>query len=163
MQESSPIGGGGSTGTVNVGSITACGNSAQSEFIEYLIDGFPLNFTEPPGSIRSQDMPGLPPYSTETNISGSQSDVRGNGAINLTQFQISHNNVAANGLPIKTLMINTHQIHGYIPIQNPNATVNISVLGPPFVGYLEGNFSFPVYLSGTILKKGVCNFRVRRN
>jgi len=47
-------------------------------------------------------------------------------------------------------------------IVSTSPVVNITAVGPPLTGFIEGNFTVQMNFSGTI-KTVVCTFRVRRN
>jgi hypothetical protein len=54
LQQGNPVSGNGTTGTVNAGTIQACGTSS-AEFIEFLIDGAPYTYASPPDNISISD------------------------------------------------------------------------------------------------------------
>ncbi|MGH2553115.1 MAG: carboxypeptidase-like regulatory domain-containing protein, partial [Chitinophagaceae bacterium] len=66
-QQSIPVGGSGTTGIINMGTIQACGTSS-AQFIEFLIDGTPINFVNPPDNFNYIDSVGTVPYSNNTAI-----------------------------------------------------------------------------------------------
>ncbi|HEX4875370.1 MAG TPA: carboxypeptidase-like regulatory domain-containing protein, partial [Chitinophagaceae bacterium] len=54
IQQSVPVSGSGTTGTVNVGTLQACGTSS-AQFIELMIDGTPYNYVSPPDNFNYSD------------------------------------------------------------------------------------------------------------
>ncbi len=158
LQQSVPIGGSGTTGTVNVGTIQACGTSS-SQFIEWLIDGVPYNFASPPDGMFASDTTITGVYSNRTWVSAYRQN---SGATASSSFSFNNNSVIANGLPMNSVsvMIDGSTFSQQIITQNP--TINITTFGPLLTGYIEGNFSIQMNFSGAT-KNVICNFRVRRN
>lgn len=159
LQQSVPVSGSGTSGTVNVGTIQACGTSS-AQFIEMLIDGSPVNFTAPPDFFYHSDSTATTgPYSTNTWIAASRQNA---GGSSYASFSFNNNMVAANGLPINNVAITAGTGFSSQQIITPAPTVNITTFGPAVTGYVEGNFSIQMNFSG-VTKNVVCNFRVRRS
>ncbi|OSZ80565.1 hypothetical protein CAP36_04755 [Chitinophagaceae bacterium IBVUCB2] len=159
MQQSVPAGGTGSTGTVNVGTIQACGTSS-AQYLEWLIDGVPTNFASPPDNIHTDDTTIAGTYNNKTWISASKQNP---GVNSIGSFSFNNNSVVANGLPINSISF-FDVVSGSASSQiiTPTPTLNITTYGPPITGFIEGNFNVQMDFSG-IPKTVICNFRVRRN
>lgn len=155
MQQGAPVTGSGTSGSVNVGTLQACGTSAQ-QFIEVLIDGVPNNFVAPPDNISSYDS-AAPSNSTTIFASG------GNGTPNNTRYFSLHfaNNRTPGTYPIGSFYLN-YGTTGAQQVVSANPTVTITTFGPVTTGFIEGNFSVQMDFLGTT-KTVSCNFRVRRN
>lgn len=159
LQQSVPIGGSGTTGTVNIGTLQACGTSS-AQYIEWLVDGSPTNFASPPDFMNYSDTATTGTYSNSTWISASRQN---SGSSIFSSFSFSNNSVTGNGLPINSVTFFDPLIGPMSQqIITPNPTINITAFGPPATGFVEGNFSIQMNFSG-IPKNVVCNFRVRRN
>jgi hypothetical protein len=158
-QQSGQVGGTGTTGTVNVGTIQACGTSSL-EFASYLIDGIPYSFTEPPQFINCGDSLGTwGTYTRKTSFGGAYT--AGNttwGAFNL----VFYNNEAPGTLPIISGHMQWTVSVQALSFVGPNPVVNVTSFGPAPGGFIEGNFSEMMIVSGTP-KLVSCTFRVRRN
>ena len=157
LQQSIPVGGSGTTGTVNVGTVQACGTSS-AQFMELLIDGTPLNFAAPPDNFNSSDTTTAGIYSNRTWISAFRQNA---GTALYVTFSFNNNSVAANGLPLNSLSINGGPGLSSQQIVTASPTVNVTTFGPPTTGFVDGNFSIQMDFSGTV-KNVICNFRVRR-
>lgn len=158
LQQSVPVGGSGTTGSVNVGTIQACGTSS-AQYIELLIDGLPTNFTAPPDSMSNySDTSGNISYNSRMNIFANRN---ASGTSTACSFTFYNNGIAANGLPLINAFI-SNGIATAQQIITPNPVVNITTFGPSITGFIEGNFSIQMNFNGTV-KNVVCNFRVRRN
>jgi hypothetical protein len=154
LQQGMPVSGSGTSGTVNVGTVQACGTSS-TQFFELMIDGNPFNFAAPPD-----------------NISCSDSLLSGNNVISVTGIKIGGNSYASfsfilNGSTGAQDLL-TCRIYYWIfglgeTISSPIPTVNITTLGPPVTGFIEGNFNIQMNFDITPTPKNVvCTFRVRR-
>lgn len=155
LQQSVPVGGSGTSGTVNVGSIQACGTSS-TEYIEWLLDGVPTNFASPPDFINYSDTAIAGPFSNTTWISAS----RQNSGVNTScSFSFDNNATPASNLDMNSVII--HDGSGVTQlIVTPNPQINITAFGP-VGGFVEGNFSLQINFGGTI-KNVACTFRVKR-
>lgn len=160
LQQSIPVAGTGTTGTVNVGTLQACGTSSV-EFIELMIDGAPFSFASPPDAFN---------FSDSTNTGGPQpfvgwfSGYRNGGTSNAyyVQFQAQHNNATGNGLPLTLLSMNLGV--GFSASQNyavGAAGINYTAFSATPGGFIEGNFNVMMNFGATP-KNVVCNFRMRR-
>ncbi len=159
QQQGNPVGGSGTTGTLNIGTVQACGTSSV-QFVEVLIDGSPLNFTAPPDIISSGDTlnsGGSIRISAYRVGSGPGGTTTTNGfTLNFANptgitgsFFISICSVIAN-------MAAAQQIVSLSPM------VNITTFGPSVTGFIEGNFSIQMMFS-TGPKTVSGTFRVKRN
>ncbi len=159
LQQGSPVSGSGTTGTVNVGTIQACGTSS-AQFAEFIIEGTPYNFSAPPDQIFSSDTSGLGgPFNTQTYFGGS----KGSGGTQIGSFNLSF---MSNSQVVGTYPINNGMLQ-YITVQasqfvSASPVVNITAYGPSGGGYIVGNFNEVMMVSGTP-KTVSCNFRIRRN
>lgn len=157
MQQSVPVGGSGTTGTLNIGTIQACGTSSV-QFIEVIIDGIPHTFTNPPDNINSTDSVASGVYTNNTYIYANQ---QGNGnVLNITSFSFGNNTVPGTyPLTSSFFSINTSSSNQTVTV---NPTVTITNFGPPFTGFIEGSFTIQKLYPGNIVKNVTCTFRVRR-
>jgi hypothetical protein len=158
LQQSILVGGSGTTGTVNVGTIQACGTSS-AEYIEWLIDGTPYNFASPPDQIFTSDSTFAGPLPTTTTVFGSRQNA---GTTSFSNFSFSNNQAAATNLPLNYVSVNAAAGLSSSQIITPSPVINTTVFGPPVTGYIEGNFAIQMNFSGTTRNVN-CNFRVRRN
>ncbi len=159
LQQSIPVSGTGTTGTVNVGTLQACGTSSL-EYIEVMIDGTPFTLATPADYINYNDSTGAAPYLFNTWISGArQNSGTTSGGI---QFSFRHNQSVATGLPLDFVYVSAGP--GMTNSQSfaaGAASVNTTVFGAAPGGFVEGNFTVQMNLGGTP-RTVVCNFRVRR-
>jgi hypothetical protein len=150
LQQSGPVAGSGTTGSVNMGTIQACGTSS-AEFAEFLIDGNPLTYTAPPDSITAYlNPPNRQVYAVRFNPPGTNNS----GSFTYTD------RTSPGTTPLLSCFIgagsNTSQ-----QILTPSPVVNITAVGPVTTGFIEGNFNIQMNFSGTP-KTVACTFRVRR-
>ena len=158
VQQGNPLGGSGTTGTVNVGTIQACGTSS-SQYIEFLIDGSPVNYATPPDEIFMSDSLANPPYTNKPSIY----TLRPNSGGTTTYSSFTFSSNASPGVyPLLNCFINAGPNNIAQQIITANPTVNVTTFGPPVTGFIEGNFNVQLNFSGTP-KNVICNFRVRRN
>jgi hypothetical protein len=158
QQQSVPVAGSGTTGIINVGTIQACGTSS-AQFLEFLIDGIPVNFAAPPDNFNYVDSLGSPPYSANTGIYAYRQNA---GTTFYSSLSFSNNGVVANGLPINSLVVNGGPGLFSQQIVTANPAINVTVFGPLISGFVEGNFALQMNFGGTT-RNVICNFRVRRN
>lgn len=162
MQQSAPVSATATTGSVNVGTLQACGTSA-TQFVEFLIDGNPFVYTSPPDNINEMDSAATGTYSNKTAVYAIKT---GGGTIppttSYSNFEFSNNSVAGTSLPLNYAFINAGANTVTQQILTPNPTVNVTAFGPPVTGFIEGNFNIMMNFSGTP-KNVICNFRVRNN
>lgn len=159
IQQSAPFTGTATTGTINIGTIQACGTSS-AEFVDFLVDGTPYTYIDPPDSLQcnSQPLTGMP-YSTSTNIWAIKSN---GGSTMYSYFNYYHNGVAAPNLLLTASSLTLSPGVSSQTIVTPNPTINITTFGPPITGFVEGNYNVQMDFSGTI-RNVACTFRVRRN
>ena len=156
LQQSIPVSGSGTTGTVNAGTIQACGTSSL-QFIELLIDGVSSIYTSPPDFINSIDSASTGTYSNNTVISASRQS--GNAT---SYFTFSFKNNAVPGTyPLTNCMIVSSPTT-IATITTPNPTVTTTVFGPPVSGFIEGSFNIQM-MAGVTPRNVICTFRVKRN
>ncbi len=152
LQQGAPTGGSGTSGTVNMGTIQACGSSI--EFFELLINGVPYSYVEPSYSIYSFDSTITGPYQFRRRVSATKNI---NGIIDGATFEFI-NNGSPGILPL-TWFFKYNYNQGGQGIITSNPTVNIPVFGPPVTGFIEGDFNVQVNFGG-VVKNVVCTFRV---
>ncbi len=155
MQQGAPATGSGSSGTVNLGTLQACGSSSQ-QFVEILVDGVPNNFVAPPDNITAYDS-AAPANSTTIYAYG-------NGPTPNTAryFSVHFPNSGSTGtFPINGCFMN-FSTTGAQQIVSSSPTITITTFGPPTTGFIEGNFTIQMDFLGTT-KTVSCSFRVRRS
>jgi hypothetical protein len=155
LQQSVPVTGSGTTGTVNVGTLQACGTSSV-QFVEFLIDGSPSTYAAPPDNISAEDSTATGTYTNKTTIFAVR---QGSGTTSYSSFNFSNNLATGSALPLNYCYINGGINSQQIITANP--VVNITTFGPPTTGFIEGNFSVQMNIAGTT-KNVVCTFRVKR-
>ncbi|MFI5132403.1 MAG: carboxypeptidase-like regulatory domain-containing protein [Chitinophagales bacterium] len=155
LQQSNPVSGTGTSGTVSVGTIQACGTSS-AEFIEYLIDGTPYNFAAPPDIISISD-------SSSTGVNSAT--IFGQSVTVITNSPSTYFSFNSNGSTgvkqlyqcrILTVVFGVAEV-----ITTPNPTVNITTFGPAPAGFVEGTFNVQMNF-GTTNRNVICTFKVRR-
>lgn len=159
LQQSVPVSGTGTTGIVNAGTIQACGTSS-AQFAEFIIDGTPYNFTVPPDQFGCGDSTGTwGTYTNKTSFYG----FKGNGGTATGSFNLTFPNnqlpgsfPILNGIMQYTASVQALQFLGSAPV------VNITAFGSAGGGFIEGNYTELMNVSGTP-KTVICNFRIRRN
>ncbi|MEI2738527.1 MAG: carboxypeptidase regulatory-like domain-containing protein [Chitinophagaceae bacterium] len=157
LQQSVPVSGTGTTGTVNAGTIQACGTSS-AQFAEYIIEGVPYNFASPPDQFYGGDSTGVwGIYTNKTDFSGYR---QAGGTTNQSFGLIFLNNQLPGTLPINQGFLHYGTTINATQFINPAPVVNITVFGP-VGGFIEGNFTEVMNVSGTP-KTVICNFRIRR-
>ena len=151
LQQGDPVSGSGTTGTVNVGTVKACGTSA-TQFIEFIIDGSPQTYTTPPDSIMSSVYAGnRQVYIMKSNTAGSTDG---------SSFTYTERTTVGTTPLINCFIRLSSNVSQQI-VTSP-ALVNITAVGPPITGFIEGNFTVQMNFGGT-LKSVACTFRIRRN
>lgn len=157
--EGAPVTGSGSNGTVNLGTLTACGTSS-SQFINATIDGTPFNFTSPPDSVRHQNantpVP-VPPYTHGSAVTGFTIGAGTNN--NLIQFKFDHN-IAPGTYPLQFCTV-SQPASASQQIVSANPEITLTEVGSVFTGYIAGSFTVTMRF-GTQDKVITCAFRVRR-
>jgi hypothetical protein len=159
LQQSVPVSGSGTTGTVSVGTLQACGNSA-AQYIEILIDGSPFSFVTPSATINSVDSVIIGTYINRSFIFANQQS--GSNPTNILTFGFDNNAIPAT-YPLSNCFVGLYTSSTTSSqIITVNPTINITAFGPPVTGFIEGNFSIQMNFSGTT-KNVIGTFRVRRN
>ncbi|MBK6936778.1 MAG: carboxypeptidase regulatory-like domain-containing protein [Chitinophagaceae bacterium] len=158
LQQSVPVSGTGTTGTVNVGTLQACGTSSV-QYIELMVDGSPSNLASPPDFLNYNDSTNIGAYTHKSWVFGYRQN---SGTTSSAQISYLNNQAAANNLPLTSVSIGTGLGFTANQIITPSPTINITAFGPPLTGFVEGNFNIQM-MFGTTPKNVVCNFRVRRN
>jgi hypothetical protein len=162
LQQSTPVTGSGTTGTVNVGTIQACGTSS-AQFAQYIVDGNVYSYTSPPGQFGCADSIGnWGSYTKKCQFFGSNTTNGGGGATTGTfNLRFFHND-APGVLPISGGHLQVSMAVNSITFLSPNPVVNVTAFGPSPGGFIEGNFNELMEVSGTP-KMVSCTFRIRRN
>jgi hypothetical protein len=156
LQQGNPVGGSGTTGTVNVGTIQACGTSS-AEFVEFLIDGAPYTYASPPDYISFSDS--TAPGTNNATVFVTQAN--GGNTTVFSNFRFGSDGVT--GIkPLQQCRISVPTLGVAEVIVTPNPTVNITAYGPLLTDFVEGNFNVQMNFSGTP-RTVICTFRVRRS
>lgn len=168
FQESMMYNGTGASGTMNIGTLQACG-SGLSEYIEYIIDGVPYTWVDlgSPDFVSAADSVATGLYSTKTMIFG-QHVTAGNAET--TYFTFPNNTTpgtyplnGSNPLEIKVAdpVSGTYR---FTLIVSPSPTVTITTFGPLATGYIEGDFNVQMKLQGVgTIHPVSCHFKVKRS
>ncbi|MEN9548066.1 MAG: hypothetical protein RIR12_657 [Bacteroidota bacterium] len=156
LQQSVLVGGSGTSGTVNIGTVQACGTSS-AEYIEWLIDGTPYNLASPPDQIVAIDSTDVLPFPNKTIVYANRQSA---GNTNFTQFEFRNNQAPGSGLPLTLVNLNLSGLSSN-QILTANPVVNTTVFGPIITGFIEGSFNIQMNFSGTT-KAVNCNFKVKR-
>ncbi len=159
QQQGNPVGGSGTSGTVNIGTVQACGTSS-AQFVEILVDGNPINFTAPPDIINSGDTVNA---GGPIRISAYKVGSGPGGTTATTGFNLSFSDPTAitGTFPINSCNIMANPVVSQ-QIVSPSPTVNITTFGPPVTGFIVGNFTIQM-MFGATPKNVSGNFRVKRN
>ncbi len=158
-QQSGLVGGTGTTGTANLGTIQACGTSSL-QYAEYLIEGVPYSFSSPPDQFNQGDsIAAWGSYNNKTTFSG----FKGSGGIAIGSFNLYfYNDQAPGTYPIIQGIMQYTASAQALSFVGPGPVVNITAFGASPGGFIKGNFSEMMIVSGTP-KLVNCNFRIRRN
>jgi hypothetical protein len=159
LQQSIPYSGTGTTGIVNVGTIQACGTSS-AQYAQYIIDGVQYNFAAPPDQFGCGDSTGVWPggYTNNTFFSGYQM----NGGATQGSFSLSFSNNQLPGtFPILQGRVQYTAAIQALQFVSTTPMVNITAFGAIGGGFIEGNFTEMMIVSGTP-KMVSCTFRIRR-
>lgn len=161
-QYSLPVSGSGTSGTVNIGTIQACGSA--TEFIEFNVDGIPFSYVEfPPDQVMAFDSVATGGFTTKTTVYGA--DVT-NGNVETSRFTFSNNEVPGT-YPLSTDPFDVDITNGTTILLkqfvSANPTVTITTFGPVGTGFIEGNFNQQMRAGPTAPIQNVqCTFRVKR-
>lgn len=160
VQQSVPYSGTGTSGTVNVGTIQACGTSS-AQYVELIINGTPYNFVSPPSTISAVDSSAIiiyPPYLTETDISALSYGVGSNSYCFISFF---HSGVPGL-LPLGGISFYIDPVVQGWNLVTLNPKANITTLQPAG-GFVEGSTNVVIDSPTLGIVNVQCNFRVRRN
>lgn len=152
-----------SGGSVNVGPVTACGNIL-NQFINMTIDGVPYTWTMPGDSIYAYDQGPFYGYTNAPVINSIKTAPGMNSGMSL----ILLHNAAIGTYPISSSSLsvsfsNPANSFSSQQITTVNPTVNLTLIGTPGTGYLEGNYNINMlFQPGNIIRNVVCSFKVRR-
>lgn len=161
-QYSLPVSGSGTSGTVNIGTIQACGSA--TEFIEFNVDGIPFSYVEfPPDQVMAFDSVATGGFTTKTTVYGA--DVT-NGSVESSRFTFSNNEVPGT-YPLSTDPFDVDVTNGTTILLkqfvSATPTITITTFGPVGTGFIEGNFSQQMRAGPTAPIQNVqCTFRVKR-
>ncbi len=157
LQQGNPISGSGNTGTVNVGNVQACGTSA-TQFVEFLIDGIPYTYMNPPDVIYFSDST----LNNGPNTGGATVFASRNAGSNSNYSSFRYQSDGATGIkPLQQCRVRADNIGISEVILTPSPTINITTYGPAVTGFVEGNFNVQMNFAGAP-RNVVCTFRVRR-
>lgn len=162
LKQSPMYNGTGTTGTVNVGTLQACGTL--DEFVEYIVDGVPYTWVDigQPNILQTMDSSASNGYTTKTHVFGQF--VTNNNA-ETTHFTFYNNETVGTYPVVDPIKISNpaETIPRLEVIVTPNPTVNITAFGPSGTGYIEGSFNLMIANQQTNLAQNViCTFRVKR-
>jgi Carboxypeptidase regulatory-like domain len=161
LQESFPVTVSGASGTLNAGTIQACGNSSQ-QYIEFIVDGAPYSFVSPADSVvgYSTGQTPPPPYSHRLTVNGTRSS--GVGSLYSAFFNVASNATPGTGL-LMSIAVNLPGFASQQIITPASPPVTLTTFGAPISGYIEGDFAIVMASAGGGPNKNVsCRFRVRR-
>ena len=158
LQQSAPVSSSGTTGTINTGTLQACGTSS-TQFVEYLVDGTPVSFAAPPDNISSIDSSATGVFNNKTSVYSSRGS--GGGTNIFSSFTFRNNIVPATGLPLNNISVFGGNGLSSQQVITASPTINVTTFGPALTGFIEGNFNIQMNFSGTT-KNVICTFRVRR-
>lgn len=155
-------------GVVNLGNLQACGANTQ-EYMHLLIDGIPYNFTSPVDTLICESGPNNSnPYQFLSNVRGFRAAPNnpGSGIDGAVIVFFHNNNVGAYAIENLSIYLpSSSQGLASSKIVSANPQINITALGLPVTGFIEGNYSVVMeFQFGNVItnRNVVCNFRVRR-
>jgi hypothetical protein len=156
QQQSLPVTGTAGLGTVNLGTISACGASS-AQFIHLLIDGVAYNWSAPVDSLVSYTGGG--PY-THVAIAGfTHSDPNNNYRFVFGPFTTVGSYQLING-ELTLTALNQTTLQQTNPVQV--AYANITECGLPGIGFIAGNFNANfVFQPGNVIRNVSGSFRHR--
>jgi hypothetical protein len=164
QQQGAAFGGSASTGTINLGTLQACGTST-TQYINTLIDGVPYTWATPIDSIYlSQALP-ISSYTNSVNMNGAK--ILNNGAnVEFYQSVISFNEIVGTyplfGGTINVRLANNTTMSSQ-QINSPNPQFNLTAIGAPGTGFIEGNYNITMLFNpGNVTRNVQCNFKVKR-
>jgi hypothetical protein len=166
QQQGITITGSGTSGTVALGNLQACGTSSQ-EYMNLLIDGVPYNTSTPQDSIRSISFTPATGYSFGNTIWGVKSVSASSSIGHQVIFSFNYNNTIGSYYlqDARILIFNSSgniASSQFFITYGPNVT--LTTIGSPITGFLEGTINNidMVFQPGNVTRSVVCNFRVRR-
>ncbi len=165
LQQGATVGGSATNGTFNLGTLQACGTSSQ-QYVNTLIDGVPYVWVTPTDSLGAYSTTVPPtPYAFGTTIYGNNSAVGGTSG---NAYQLGFNyNAAIGNYPINNSFISirlaANTVMSSQQINSPTPQVNLTTVGVPVSGFLEGNYNITMLFNpGNVTRNVQCNFKVRR-
>jgi len=156
LQQGNVVNNTGTTGTVNVGNVQACGTAA-NEFLQLTIDGTASSYIIPGDSLISYSFldsisNGIRVYVYAMRLNGS----------NPAQFSFSSPTASPGSYALLNCYVAAGGATGASQtIVSASPTITITEYGPAATGFIAGNFSIQMNFSGTI-KNVIVSFRVRR-
>ncbi len=163
-QQGAAVGGSAISGTVNLGTLQACGTSSV-QYVNTLIDGVPYAWVTPVDSLISSLIVNSNPY--PFGIAFYANGIPTSGT-NTNAYSISFNYNATIGVyPILNSYISiklaTNTFMTSQQINSANPQVNLTAIGNSLTGFLEGNYNVTMLFNpGAITRNVQCNFKVRR-
>lgn len=153
LQQGQPIVTSTSTGSLNLGTIQACGTTAE-EYLQLSVDGSPINYIVPADSLVAYSSGGSGGYAFSTNLWAIR-------RTNSNSFNLDFNNNAAPGIyPVTNCFIQAGGSIGtsqQIVTASPVVTITSFAAYP---GFIQGSFVFQMNFSGTT-KNVTGNFKTR--
>lgn len=163
LQQGVPVSGSGTNGTMALGNLLACGTSSV-QFINITIDGVPYSWTEPKDTVSSNSQPPAVGYSFAVNSLGFHSSA---GINSSTTLMYDYNSATgAYPLYLNSIYINLPSLGSsyysqHITTVNPK--INLTKVGTPVSGFIEGNFNLNMsFLPGNVTRNVIGNFKTRR-
>jgi hypothetical protein len=157
QQQGAGTSGSGSNGTINMGTLQACGTSS-AVFIDMLIDGVPYSWTNADSVVSFSSTP-FPPFSFGSYVNGNRFNA---GTSLFTGFNFSYNAPTGNypiiGCTVTVPGMSSQQIITASP------QVTLTEIGAINTGFLAGNYSIVMqFFPGPVNRNVNCSFRARRN
>jgi hypothetical protein len=165
LQQGAAVGGTATNGAINLGTLQACGASSQ-QYINALIDGVPYAWVTPADSLGTFASTTPPtPYTFGATIYGNNAAVSGTTS---NAYNMAFNYNAAVGVyPITSsfisIRLSPNSFLSSQQINSPTPQVNLTAVGSPVTGFLEGNYNVTMLFNpGNVTRTVQCNFKVRR-
>ena len=153
QQQGIAVSGTTSTGTINVGTVQACGTSTE-QYMDFVIDGVPFTYSTPTDNFFTVDSTfGTPPPYFYTPRASKPNNM-------MASFSFMTNGIAGPGQQMTYLYVASPSGNSF-NILTPSPTLTLTSIGPAMSGFMEGNFNVMMDFGGTP-RNVICNFRVRR-
>ncbi len=164
LQHGNNASGSGITGTVAMGNLQACAANAQ-EYINLLVDGEPHNWAPPYDTISTFGGGGGFGYTFSCNTHGI--DNVNTSTYNFVDLVFNYNNIigpAPFQVSVNYYNAPLSTFYTSQTITSPaNPQLNLTAIGTPITGFLEGNFNVTMlFQPGNITRNVVGSFKVKR-